>query len=126
MADHRKRRARSAQAFKKPPKHKTFGTAKGVKTPGEPTAHQMYGTYRALKILQLLMQATEKFLLRLSPFVEGAFHREAGELLADIEQNMPIANAHISRMEGNADATFPHGNGKGMIEPTFHAEGGAS
>lgn len=115
MANTRKKRARSASAHTIPPQVPPNGTAKGVQTPGEPPAHQMYGTYRTLKMIQLLMQATEKFLEQFSPFLPDECGRQAANLNADIKTNMPIVNAHISRMEGNRTAESADDRGEGGV-----------
>lgn len=113
MAAPNKRRAASPREASPRPKPSSNGTTKGVKTPGEPTAHQMYGTYRTLKILQLMMQATEKFLEQFSPFLPDECGRQAANLNAEIKTNMPIVNGHISRMEGNRTDETADARGEG-------------
>lgn len=100
MANTRKKRARSARRSEAPPDQKSNGTAKGVQTRGGPTAHQMYGNYRTFKLLQLMMQSVEKFLEQFSPFLPDDAGRQAANLHAELKTNMPLVNAHISRMEG--------------------------
>lgn len=107
MAKSRKRRARSALA-KYPSPDTINGTpVSDSKRNPRAVADLPPSLYRTLKIVQILMQATEQFLFQFSPFMPDETGIAARKLHGEVTHNLSIVADVLARCEEGSNSKDP-------------------